>query len=53
MSKELILVGDKVLILPDENQERTSSGLYLPQGVREKEEIHTGRVIKTGPGYPI
>lgn len=53
MRKELIVVGDRVLIEPDEGEERTDAGLYLPQGVREKEKIHSGTVVKTGPGYPI
>ena len=53
MNKELIVVGDRVLILPDEGEEKTGSGLYLPQGVREKEKIQAGMVVKTGPGYPV
>jgi co-chaperonin GroES (HSP10) len=53
MKKELIVVGDRVLILPDQGQDRTDTGLYLPQGVKEKEKIQSGTVIKTGPGYPV
>lgn len=53
MKKELIVVGDRVLIEPDEGTERTDAGLYLPQGVKEKEKVQSGRVVKTGPGYPI
>ena len=53
MDKELIVIGDRVLILPDEDQARTDTGLYLPQGVKEKEKVQAGRIIKTGPGYPI
>lgn len=53
MKKELIIVGDRVLISPDEDKNRTDTGLYLPEGVREKEEVQSGTVIKTGPGYPI
>ena len=53
MDKELIVIGDRVLILPDEDQARTDTGLYLPQGVKEKEKIQSGVVVKTGPGYPI
>jgi co-chaperonin GroES (HSP10) len=53
MGKELILVGDRVLILPDEDQNRTDTGLYLPEGVKEKEKVQSGTVIKVGPGYPI
>lgn len=51
--RELIVVGDRVLILPDEPEGRTDSGLYLPQGVKEKEKIQAGTIVKTGPGYPI
>ncbi len=53
MSKELVVVGDRVLILPDEKKDQTETGLYLPQGVREKEKVQTGTVMKTGPGYPV
>ncbi|UCC95241.1 MAG: co-chaperone GroES [Candidatus Omnitrophota bacterium] len=53
MSKELILVGDKVLIDPDAGEGKTDAGLYLPQNVREKEKIQTGRIVKIGPGYPV
>jgi co-chaperonin GroES (HSP10) len=53
MKKEIILVGDKVLIEPDEGEGKTDAGLYLPQNVKEKEKIQTGKVIKTGPGYPV
>ena len=52
-SKELIVVGDRVLILPDKGDDRTDTGLYLPQGVKEKEKIQAGTVVKTGPGYPV
>jgi len=33
--------------------EKTTSGLYLPPGVSEKEKVQSGYVIKAGPGYPI
>ena len=36
--KNLIAVGDKVLIDPDDRTDRTTSGLYLPPTVREKEK---------------
>ncbi len=53
MKKELIVIGDRVLILPDEREDRTDTGLYLPQGIKEKEKIQSGTIVKTGPGYPI
>ncbi|UII33527.1 co-chaperone GroES family protein [Fulvivirga ulvae] len=51
--KKLIVVGDRVLIKPKKEAEKTNSGLFLPPGVQEKEKIQSGYVIKTGPGYPI
>jgi len=51
--KKLIVVGDRVLIRPAKESEKTESGLYLPPGVQEKEKIQKGYVIKVGPGYPL
>ena len=50
--QKFIVVGDRVLIRPEEDSNRTSSGLFLPPGVSEKERIQSGYVIKVGPGYP-
>lgn len=46
-----IVVGDRVLIKPQEESSRTTSGLYLPVGVAEKERVQSGYVMKIGPGY--
>lgn len=51
--KKLIVVGDRVLIKPVTQSDRTESGLYLPPGVQEKEKLQSGYVIKVGPGYPL
>lgn len=51
--KELIVIGDRVLIKQDDTEERTKVGLYLPQTVKEKEEVIGGYIIKTGPGIPL
>src|ERR1700733_13273861 len=51
--KKLIVIGDRVLIRLTKANERTSTGLYLPPGVQEKEKVQQGYVIKTGPGYVI
>ncbi|MBX7126464.1 MAG: co-chaperone GroES family protein [Cyclobacteriaceae bacterium] len=51
--KKLIVVGDRVLIRPARESDKTPSGLYLPPGVQEKERIQRGYVIKAGPGYPL
>ncbi len=51
--KKLIVVGDRVLIKPLKPEEKTSTGLFLPPGVGEKEKVRQGYIIKTGPGYPM
>src|SRR4051794_23117538 len=51
--KKLIVIGDRVLIKPVQSNERTSSGLFLPPGVHEKEKVQQGYVMKTGPGFVI
>jgi co-chaperonin GroES (HSP10) len=53
LRKQMIIVGDRILLQVDENQDKTKSGLYLPLSVREKEKVGMGKVIKVGPGYPI
>ncbi len=50
---KFIIIGDRILIKPREMETHTKSGLVLPATVKEKEEIQSGYVIKTGPGYPI
>ena len=52
-TESLIVVGDRVLIRPDDPTERTTSGLYLPPSVKEKDKVRGGRVVQTGPGHLI
>lgn len=52
-TSKILVVGDRLLIKPEEDLEKTNSGLYLPPGVKEKEKVQGGYIIKTGPGYPI
>lgn len=49
--ERFIVVGDRVLVRPEEDSTKTASGLYLPPGVSEKEKIQSGYIIKVGPGY--
>ncbi|BDD03161.1 co-chaperone GroES [Aureibacter tunicatorum] len=50
---KLMIVGDRVLIKPVKQSNKTASGLYLPPSVKEKEKVQSGYVIKVGPGYPV
>lgn len=52
MTRQVIVVGDKVLIKPEEEASKTPSGLYLPQGVAAKETVLGGYIVNIGPGYP-
>jgi chaperonin GroES len=52
-NKELLVVGDRVLIKQEDMEERTEVGLYLPQTVVEKEEVQGGRIVTTGPGIAL
>lgn len=51
--KELIVVGDRVLIAPEEGEERSHVGLYLPASAVDNQAVQGGTVIATGPGTPI
>ena len=45
-NKRLVVIGDRVLVKQEDLEDRTEVGLYLPQTVVEKEEIH---IINTPP----
>jgi co-chaperonin GroES (HSP10) len=48
---DLIVVGDRVLIDPETGEEKTDAGLVVPASVSDQENVQSGRVVKTGPGY--
>lgn len=52
-SKRLIVVGDRVLITPEEGEERTNVGLYLPPTALESRQVQGGKIVATGPGTPM
>jgi co-chaperonin GroES (HSP10) len=51
--KELIVVGDRVLIQVEEGEERTRVGLYLPSTAIDSQAVQGGRIVATGPGMPM
>ena len=51
--KRLIVVGDRVLIAPEQGEERTNVGLYLPASALEGRQVQGGRIVATGPGTPM
>lgn len=51
--KELIVVGDRVLVRVEEGEERTKVGLYLPATAVEGQAVQGGTIVATGPGQPL
>ncbi|HEX3927293.1 MAG TPA: co-chaperone GroES family protein [Gemmatimonadales bacterium] len=52
--KELIVVGDRVLIASEDgSDQRTHVGLYLPATAIDAQTVQTGMIIATGPGDPL
>jgi len=51
--KELIVVGDRVLVKVEEGEERTNVGLYLPPTAMENQAVQGGTILATGPGLPM
>ena len=51
--KRLIVVGDRVLIQPEEGEDRTKVGLYLPATAMDKQAVQGGKVMATGPGNAV
>jgi chaperonin GroES len=52
-SKDLIVVGDRVLVKVEEGEERTNVGLILPSTAIESQAVQGGRIVATGPGLPM
>ncbi|MEM6855018.1 MAG: co-chaperone GroES [Planctomycetota bacterium] len=41
-------LDDRVLVKPQEAEEKTASGIYLPEGAKEKPQH--GKIVAAGPG---
>ena len=52
-SKKLMVAGDRVLIKPEEGEERTKVGLYLPATAVDTQQVQEGLIVATGPGDPL
>ena len=42
-----------MLVTPEEGEERTNVGLYLPATAIEGRQVQGGRIVATGPGTPM
>ncbi len=52
-NKQVLVVGDRVLIRPDTGETKSPAGLYLPPSVIEKQEVRGGMVVEVGPEIPL
>ena len=52
-NKELIVVGDRVLVKIEDGEERTNVGLYLPPTAVDNQAVQSGVIVATGPGLPL
>ena len=53
LPKKLLVVGDRVLISPENGEERTRVGLYLPATAVDTQQVQEGLIMATGPGDPM
>ena len=51
--KRLLVVGDRVLVKPEEGEERSKVGLYLPPTAVDNQAVQGGEIVATGPGLPM
>lgn len=51
--KQLLVVGDRVLVTPEDGEGRTRVGLYLPASALEGQQVQAGLIVATGPGEPM
>ena len=51
--KQLLVVGDRVLIRVEDGEERSKVGLYLPATAVDSQAVQGGTVVATGPGQPL
>ena len=51
--RQLVVVGDRVLISAEEGEDRTRVGLYLPASAIDAQQVQSGLVVAVGPGEPV
>lgn len=51
--KQLIVVGDRVLVKVGDGEQRTNVGLYLPPTAVDAQAVQGGDIVSTGPGLAL
>jgi co-chaperonin GroES (HSP10) len=52
-NKQLVVVGDRVLVQLEDGEERSKVGLYLPPTAVDSQAVQGGEVVAVGPGLPL
>ncbi|MDQ6611794.1 MAG: co-chaperone GroES family protein [Gemmatimonadota bacterium] len=52
-NKQLIVVGDRVLVKAEDGEQRTKVGLYLPPSAIDSQAVQGGEIVSTGPGLQL
>ena len=52
-NKQLLVVGDRVLVQLEDGEQRTKVGLYLPSTAVDSQAVQGGQVVSTGPGLAL
>jgi chaperonin GroES len=52
-AKDLLVVGDRVLIEPGAGESVTKVGLVLPASALDKDDVRSGTIVALGPGTPL
>ena len=51
--RQLLVVGDRVLIRLEDGEERSNVGLYLPATAVDNQAVQGGVIVATGPGHAL
>ncbi len=52
-NKELIVVGDRILVSVEDGEECTTGGILVPATAVNKRSVQAGWVVAVGPGIPV
>lgn len=52
-NKQLLVVGDRVLVQLEDGEQRTKVGLYLPSTAVDSQAVQGGEIVSTGPGLAL
>ena len=53
LKNKLIVMGDRLLVRPEDGEERTNAGLYLPATAVSARQAQGGWVVSVSPGTPV